>query len=608
MELILATAVQFILLAISISVILSLSAAGTASGAVLPPPSGCYTGVFPGWDLPDEHEDNVSTQELRDLERLTGKAIAVTPFSVFWGENKVSGDQLEAIAKYGAIPLLRLMPWGEPYWVAGYQENYSLQKIIDGDFDQYLSDWADQVKSFTRPVMINFGVEMNGDWFPWSGVFQGGGATAGYGDPAKADGPERFVDAFRHIVDLFRNRGAANACWYFHANHDSFPEESWNAMSTYYPGDDYIDWLGISVYGPQYKDEDWVSFTGLMTPAYNEVCALNPDKPVILAEWGVGEYPQKGDKAAWYAGALESLPLEYPRVKIAIVYSERWRNDDGSWSDLRIDSSPAAWTAYTNGIAADYYRGYVTADSFIAGGDYNGDGTADIAVFRPASGLWAVRGITRLYFGASSDIPVPGDYAGDGTTVPGVFRGYSGLWAIKGVTRTYFGSSSDTAVPLQFNPSSACETGIFRPASGLWAVRGVTRIYFGQGGDNPVPGDYDGDGTRELGIFRESSSLWAFRNASRLYFGAAGDTAAPGDYDGSGSWAPGIFRASSGLWAIRGLTRAYFGGSSDRSVPADYEGDRADDVAVFRATSGLWAVRNISRLYFGASSDIPVTR
>lgn len=46
--------------------------------------------------------------------------------------------------------------------------------------------------------------------------------------------------------------------------------------------------------------------------------------------------------------------------------------------------------------------------------DYNGDGTSDIAVFRKDSGLWAVRGITRAYFGGSADSPVPGDYDGDG--------------------------------------------------------------------------------------------------------------------------------------------------------------------------------------------------
>ena len=253
---------------------------------------------------------------------------------------------------------------------------------------------------------------------------------------------------------------------------------------------------------------------------------------------------------------------------------------------------------------------YVPAEALgiIDSGDYDGDGTSDIAVYRGSSGLWAVRGVTRSYFGSSSDQPVSGDYNGDGTAEIGIFRGSSGLWAIKGVTRTYFGSSSDTAVPLRFNPSSACEIGIFREALGLWAVKGVTRVYFGATDDLPVPGDYDGDGTKEFGVFRGSSGLWALRGVSRVYFGNAIDEVVPGDYDGDSTWETGIFRSSSGLWAIRGVTKSYFGSSLDKPVPADYTGTGIDSIGIFRSSSGLWAVSGVTRIYFGGSSDIPVTR
>ena len=241
-------------------------------------------------------------------------------------------------------------------------------------------------------------------------------------------------------------------------------------------------------------------------------------------------------------------------------------------------------------------------------GDYNGDGTDDIAIFRSSSGLWAVRDITRAYFGSSSDMPVPGDYDGDEITDIGIFRGSSGLWAVKGVTRVYFGSTDDIPVPFSSNPSSACLPGIFRETSGLWALRGLTRVYFGSSGDRPVPGDYDGDGTRDIGIFRNSSGLWAIRDLTRVYFGSSADTAVHGDYSGSGVQMVGIFRPASGLWAIRGVTRSYFGASTDDPVPADYNGDGADDIGIFRASSGLWAIKGASRVYFGSSGDIPVVR
>jgi len=80
------------------------------------------------------------------------------------------------------------------------------------------------------------------------------------------------------------------------------------------------------------------------------------------------------------------------------------------------------------------------------GADFDGDSRSDIAIFRPSTGLWSVRGITRIYFGGSNDSPVAGDFNGDGIAEAGVFRKNTGLWAIRGTTRVYFGISSDTPI------------------------------------------------------------------------------------------------------------------------------------------------------------------
>ncbi|MDP8214392.1 MAG: LamG domain-containing protein [Candidatus Euphemobacter frigidus] len=241
-------------------------------------------------------------------------------------------------------------------------------------------------------------------------------------------------------------------------------------------------------------------------------------------------------------------------------------------------------------------------------GDYNGDGISDIGIFRNSSGLWAVRDITRCYFGQEGDLPVSGDYNGDATTEIGIFSPSGCFWAIRGLTRFYFGGEEDTPVPADYNGDGYCDPGIFRSTSGLWAIRGVTRIYFGALGDRPVPGYYDGNTSKDIGIFRSLSGLWAIRGVSRIYFGSSLDNVVPGDYDGNGTWEAGIFRSSSGLWAIRGITRSYFGSTDDRPVPADYDGDSSDDIGIFRDFPGLWAIRNLSRVYFGSSGDIPVTR
>ena len=67
----------------------------------------------------------------------------------------------------------------------------------------------------------------------------------------------------------------------------------------------------------------------------------------------------------------------------------------------------------------------------ILAADFNGDGTPDVAVFRPTSGLWSVRAVTRFYFGQSGDTPVAGDYNGVGVdaaaaSVPVADSGRSG--------------------------------------------------------------------------------------------------------------------------------------------------------------------------------------
>ncbi|MDP8235426.1 MAG: CAP domain-containing protein, partial [Candidatus Erginobacter occultus] len=187
-------------------------------------------------------------------------------------------------------------------------------------------------------------------------------------------------------------------------------------------------------------------------------------------------------------------------------------------------------------------------------GDFNGDSISDIAIFRPSTGLWSIRGVGRYYFGRSGDIPVPADYNGDGRA----------------------------------------DIAIFRPSNGLWSVRGVTRFYFGKSGDYPIPMNYRA-GYVVAGIFRPSTGLWSFRNGGRLYFGKSGDIPVPGPWKTrSGKWGlvyPGIFRPSNGLWSIQGVTRFYFGSSGDIPVPGAYSTSSTEPWkgAIFRPSTGLWS-------------------
>lgn len=241
-------------------------------------------------------------------------------------------------------------------------------------------------------------------------------------------------------------------------------------------------------------------------------------------------------------------------------------------------------------------------------GDYNGDGTSDIAVFRTTSGLWSIRGVSQFYFGSGSDFPVPGDYNGDGRTEAGIFRGESGLWSVRGLTRVYFGASADVPVARDYNGDGKTDIAVFRGSSGLWAIRGISRLYFGTAANIPVPGYYSGS-RADIAVFHPATRLWALRNLSRFYFGTtSSDLPVPGDYSGTGSWQAAIFPYSDGLWRIRGLTQTSFGAYGDRPVPARYGGDSVDRIGIFRGGKGLWAVEGTTRVYYGNMDDLPVTR
>ena len=264
-------------------------------------------------------------------------------------------------------------------------------------------------------------------------------------------------------------------------------------------------------------------------------------------------------------------------------------------------------------------------------GDYNGDGKAEIAIFRPSTGLWAVRGLGRIYFGTRGDIPVSGDYNGDGCADVSVFRPSSGLWAVKNVTRLYFGGSNDLPVPGDYDGDGCCDVAVFGQQLGQWRIRGISSVYYGTLGDRPAPSDYDGDGSTDIAIFRPASGLWAVRDVTRCYFGASGDTPVPGvfkwygaglttgiindQYTSAAGQKAGpfrnqvaLFRPATGLWAIRGHTRFYFGSDGNSPVIGDFNGNSLDDTIIFNPSSALWAIKGVTRVYFGTIGDIPVTR
>ena len=267
--------------------------------------------------------------------------------------------------------------------------------------------------------------------------------------------------------------------------------------------------------------------------------------------------------------------------------------------------------------------------------DFDGDGRADVSVYRPTDGNWyllnSTTGFSVLQFGVSTDVIVPANYDSDGKTDFAVFRPSNGTWYVQssayGFFAAQFGQNGDIPVPADYDSDGVADFAVFRPSNGTWYVQGSSAGFiafqFGQNQDVPVIGDYDGDGKSDYAVFRPSNGTWYLQRSTLGFaaaqFGQNGDVPVPADYSGNGKTELAVWRpATSSFYIARTLTNsaqnfdvAQFGVSTDVPVPADYDGDGRADIAVFRPLNGFWYRLNSTNgqfqaVQFGASADKPI--
>jgi hypothetical protein len=334
---------------------LALPAAGSAgSGPVLaPPPDGrIYHAAFPDFGGPEE---GVTAARIADFERKAGRPLAWAYFSNNWDHGiEFPAANVQTILDAARVPFIRMM--ARSSFSEGHADKrYPMRSFLDGSWDADLARWCDGAAAVDGPLLVEFGTEVNGDWFPWNGRWNGGGRTDGYGDPRLPDGPERFRDVYRRIVDICRSRGADNITWFWHVDVGPSPAAKWNSVfANYYPGDSYVDWIGVSDYGPLVRGEGWESFRGRLDDVYGELddLAAPGDKPIAVLEYGARENRGHRRKARWIRKAIANVASHrWPRIAALSYWHERWKNGNGTASNLRIDSSRGARLAYRHAIA-----------------------------------------------------------------------------------------------------------------------------------------------------------------------------------------------------------------------------------------------------------------
>ena len=308
----------------------------------LPAAGTLYHGVFPGGQTGEE--DDLTLADLTAYETASGKTAAWTYFSHNWYHGRAFPIETAAwMRDHGSVPYIRLMlrSSAEQYRV---EPTYSLARILSGAFDNDLKAWCAGARDFGTPLIAEYGVEVNGEWFPWNGRWNGGGLMIGYGDPRQPNGPERFRNVYRRIIQICRDEGAENITWVFHGNDGDWPDVAWNRFENYYPGDDYIDWLAVSSYGAQTPlDDYWPIFRESMDAVYPRLAALSATKPIIVAEFGVTANNPLGSQSQWAQAALTDITnFRWPRVIAFSWWNEWWQNDDNPThdTDMRVQTNP----------------------------------------------------------------------------------------------------------------------------------------------------------------------------------------------------------------------------------------------------------------------------
>jgi hypothetical protein len=209
------------------------------------------------------------------------------------------------VSRHGGVPLVQMDP-----------TSVSLSAIASGKYDGYLGQFATAVRSYGGPVVIGFGHEMNGTWYSWA---------SGHTSPAA------FVQAWRHIVTLFRTYGAGNVTWLWTINVVQ-NAQGISPPGPWWPGASYVTWVGIDGYYAQPS----MTFATLFGPTIAAVRELTGD-PILVAETAAGTA----------AGQPAKITDLYAGIKSYGLLGFTWFDAIGE-QDWRLNGS-ASQTAFQRG-------------------------------------------------------------------------------------------------------------------------------------------------------------------------------------------------------------------------------------------------------------------
>ncbi len=241
--------------------------------------------------------------------------------------------------------------------------------ICRGVYDKHFRKLAQDIKAYGKPVLFRLNNEMNTDWTSYCGM------------QTMLD-PDMFIATWQRLYNIFREEGVDNTIWIFNPIASSCPYSNWGDMLNYFPGEDYVQMLGLTYY--QMNNDDQIeSFKQMYTELYNKNTPYFDNYPAIIGEfacgagaevyydWEKGEYQPVPDleqkrqwQADWIKGMFECMMnnqssenLFCKNIKIAIWFSANDYVDVNGEQKiinyLQLDEGvPLAIQAFREGYAA----------------------------------------------------------------------------------------------------------------------------------------------------------------------------------------------------------------------------------------------------------------
>jgi len=228
--------------------------------------------------------------------------------------SKFNAAEADQAIRLGALPLIQLNP-----------RTVTMAQIASGAEDRYIKSYALAVKKFRCDVVLSLGHEMNGWWYHW-------------GLPWTQ--PATFIAAWRHVHGIFATAGATNVIWSWDPSHQYdqvAPGKVASPASEWYPGNAYVDWVGVDGYLGQDRNGDLQNFGEIFSHQLASIESVAKNKLIYVAETGVAPGRFDVKQIAYLFAGLRQYKLH------GVIWFEV---DVTKKNDWRLGNRPVAAKAY----------------------------------------------------------------------------------------------------------------------------------------------------------------------------------------------------------------------------------------------------------------------